>query len=224
MLIQGDSQIVLRTMPNEGIDLVVTSPPYKDSDGYTEELMRDVFTETFRVQKDNTLLFLNFGHLAEDKFRPFRVCQILMEIGYSLNETIVWVKNHYKPIQGSRRLNNLTEFIFLMYKGKMPKLDRLAVGSPYEDKSNVGRYSDKDLKCSGNVFKINYPTIQKSAQRLHPYQFPVELPLRCIKLAGLTHGIVLDPFAGSGTVGKACEITENAFIGIELNDYQRTVN
>jgi site-specific DNA-methyltransferase (adenine-specific) len=196
----GDSSVMLRSFEDNYFDILITSPPYKDSDGYTEDLIRRVFKECYRTLKKDSLAFINFGHLAEDKFRPFRVCQILMDIGFELNETITWVKNHYRPIQGDRRVNNLTEFIFMMHKGAMPKLNRLAIGIPYADKSNVKRFAGgRDLKCRGNVWRIDYDTIQSKDEKLHNDRFPEELPELCLKLSGLKFGKVLEPFSGSGT-------------------------
>lgn len=218
MLLYGDSQQELKNLPSNSVDLCVTSPPYKNKDGYTPNLIRNVFSEVFRLQKKNSLLFFNFGHLAEDKFRPFSACQILMDLGYKLNETIIWVKNHYKPIQGRRRVNNLTEFIFVLYKGKMPTLDRLAVGIPYADKSNVRRFAKgNDLKCAGNVWYIDYETIQSSDEKEHNDRFPLELPQRCIKVCGYPVQTVLDPFAGSGTTLLAAQGLGKDFIGVEKN-------
>lgn len=99
-------------------------------------------------------------------------------------------------------------------KGKDFCLDRLSIGVPYADKSNIGRYSDKDLKCGGNVWYIPYETIQRNEQKLHKDRFPIELPLRCINLSNVREGsVVLDPFAGSATTGIACKETGMEFSG-----------
>lgn len=214
----GDNKDILKSMEDNSIDLIITSPPYKDRDGFSYAFMRDVFRELYRVQKENTLFFLNFGALAEDKFRPYATCKIAMDCGFKLNDTIVWVKNHYKPIQGKRRVNNLTEFIFVLYKGKMPLLNRLAIGVPYVDKTNANRFNKGlDLHCAGNVWYINYETINSSEEKLHNDRFPEELPNRCIKLSGLKDGTVIDPFSGSGTVGVSAKKHGLNYIGIEKN-------
>lgn len=219
ILYKGDSRQILKEFEENSFDLVITSPPYKDSDGYSENLIYDIFKEVFRVQKRNTLCFLNFGHLAEDKFRPFRVCQILLELGYQLNDTITWVKNHYRPIQGSRRLNNLTEFIFLLYKENMPKIDRLAIGIPYIYESNATRWkapAGKNLKCRGNVWEIKYETVARKKDKLHNDRFPIGLPEFCIKLSSYAD-FILDPFFGSGTTGYVAEKMNKKWVGIEIN-------
>lgn len=207
----------LECFPDDSIDCIVTSPPYKEKDGYNRAVFRVIFGELFRVAKPGALCFVNFGHLAEDKLRPFVVANEFVHSGFEVNDTIVWAKNHFTPLQGKKRLNNLTEFIFLLFKPPMPDMDRLAIGVPYADKGNVGRYAEKDLRCAGNLWNINIPTITKKEERLHPDEFPVELPDRCLRLSGLKHGVVVDPFCGSGTTGIAANNLGLTFIGIELN-------
>ena len=200
------------------VDLIITSPPYKEQDGFSYELIIDVAKECYRVLKDNSLCYINFGHLAGNKLRPFHVASLFEGVGFTLIDTITWVKNHYTPLQGDKRVNNLTEFIFMFAKGNDYHLDRLSIGIPYKDKSNVGRYSDKDLKCAGNCWHIPYETIQNKSQKLHKDRFPVGLPMNCIKLSNLKEGdTVLDPFGGSMTTGIACKKLGMNFFGFELD-------
>lgn len=208
----------LAQLPDNHLDCIITSPPYKDKDGYSNNLILDFLALAYDKLKDNCLMFINFGHLKEDKTRPFTVAINAELNSFKLQETFIWVKNHYKPIQGSRTVNNLTEFIFMFSKGKMPKIDRLAVGIPYKDKSNIGRYSEKDLKCAGNIWNIPYETIKRSSQKLHTDRFPLGLPLNCLKLAGAEPSwLVCDPFSGSGTTAIACKKLGLNFIGWELD-------
>ena len=217
MIIEQDCVIGMSEMLNESADCIITSPPYKDEDGYTDELMIDWIGQAYRILKNNSVLFMNFGHLAGVKSRAFRVAMMAEDIGFTWNDTITWVKNHYRPIQGNKRVNNLTEFIFILTKGK-PCLDRLAIGIPYADKSNIGRFAEQDLKCRGNVWPIKYKTVQSKEQKRHNDRFPIDLPLFCIKLASLEEkSLVIDPFNGSGTTGIACKIQGHKYVGFEIN-------
>lgn len=217
-IIQGDTPRVLaESFLNESVSLVVTSPPYKEEDGYSDKLIKDTCNEIWRILKPVSLFFLNFGHLARDKTCPFKVLFMAMESGFQLNETFIWVKNHFSPIKGDKRVNNLTEFVFLLYKGKMPKLNRLSIGIPYVDESNAKRFNNGlNLRCRGNVWEIPYKTINNKSEKLHPDRFPVQLPEFCIKLSNVPKGsIILDPFMGSGTTGIAAKNLGMNFTGIE---------
>ena len=69
-----------------------------------------------------------------------------------------------------------------------------------------------------SVWYIPYETIQRKEQKYHKDRFPVELPLRCIKLSGIENGsIVADPFGGSMTVGVACHELAMRFVGFEVD-------
>lgn len=94
---------------------------------------------------------------------------------------------------------------------------------PYKDKSNIGRYSQNDLKCRGNVWKIGYETIQKSSDKWHPDMFPLKLPEMCIKLSGVKNGIVLDFFGGSGTTGIGARNLGLSAILIDKNPIYKEV-
>lgn len=212
--------------PHE-IDLIVTSPPYKDEDNYTPELITQFAEKAYKHLKDDSLMFMNFGHLANFKSRPFEAAMLTQDAGFNWIDTITWVKNHYRPLQGKRRVNNLTEFIFMFGKGN-PSIDRLSIGIPYADKSNATRWKGakgKDLKCAGNVWNIPYDTVTDKSQKLHNDRFPVGLPEMCIKLSGIAeNSLVVDPFMGSGTTAVAAQNLKMKYWGTEKSkEHYKTI-
>lgn len=191
---------VLPALPDSCVDLTVTSPPYKDEDGYSPKLMMALFRELYRAHKDGSYMFVNFGHLVAFKERPFWLVLVATKFNWKLHETIVWEKPQFTPSTSDYNVNNLYEFVFMFRKGDPVPLNRLSIGVPYKDKSNVRRYGrGADLRCGGNIWRFGYDTIQRAHQKLHPHRFPDELPERCIKLVGLSSGLVCDPFGGSFT-------------------------
>jgi site-specific DNA-methyltransferase (adenine-specific) len=203
--------------------MIITSPPYKDCDGFSMELIHDVFSQCFRILKKDSICWVNFGHMAHEKEKPFRVALELIDIGFDLHETFIWSKNHYRPLQGKRRVNNLTEYVFQFNKGKCPELDRLSVGVKYKDKSNIKRWKGtegRDVKCGGNIWNIPYETIRKKGEKLHNDRFPIGLPLNCLRLGNVKvreNPMVLDPFGGSGTTALACQTEGVSCTSIEKN-------
>ena len=97
---------------------------------------------------------------------------------------------HFKPINSPRFLNDCHEYVFHFTKSGRVELNRLALGVPYQDKSNIARWSHtggKDLRCRGNTWFVPYETIQsREKERPHPATFPVQLAEWCIKLHGVS--------------------------------------
>ena len=122
----------------------------------------------------------------------------------------------------------LTPFGKLGYSPKtgQVQLDRLAIGVPYQDKSNVGRWKGtrQDLRCRGNTWFMPYETIRdRASQRPHPATFPLQLPERCLRLHGVSRtNLVVDPFMGSGTTAVAAQRLNLPCIGFDVDeDYVR---
>ncbi|HSK10906.1 MAG TPA: site-specific DNA-methyltransferase [Vicinamibacterales bacterium] len=186
-------------------------------------------------------LFLNVGAKPKDPWVAMDIAQAVRP-HLRLQNTLHWVKSivieqgaagagaglvrdlavgHYKPINSPRFLNDCHEFIFHFSPGGDTALDRTAVGVPYQDKSNVGRWraAAADLRCRGNAWFLPYQTINsREKDRPHPATFPVRLPEYCLRLHGLSRArLVLDPFAGLGSTALACARLGLDFIGVELD-------
>lgn len=131
---------------------------------------------------------------------------------------------HFKPINSPRFLNDCHEYIFHFTKSGRVELNRMALGVPYQDKSNIARWSHtrgKDLRCRGNTWFVPYETIQnREKERPHPATFPVQLAEWCIKLHGASRvRSMLDPFLGIGNSAVAAQrCGVGTFIGFEIDE------
>ena len=131
---------------------------------------------------------------------------------------------HFKPINSKRFLNDCHEYIFHFTKIGHVELDRLALGVPYQDKSNIARWRHtrgSDRRCRGNTWFIPYETIQsREKERPHPATFPIQLAEWCIKLHGVSRiKTMLDPFLGLGNSAVAAQrCGVKRFIGFEIDE------
>jgi len=213
-------------LEDESIDVIITSPPYNRGKTYSSDygefhndkmedpeyysFLTTIWSECYRVAKKSALFFLNIGDSAGDQGKSEKVAKSAEKASWKRIQDIIWVKSflgkgHYTPSGGNRRLNNLWEHIFLFVKNtKEYKIDPKAIGIPYTDKSNVGRYSDTDLRDPGNVWLIPYmKTTGITIKKGHEAPFPIGLPYRCIKMVPNVK-TVLDPFGGTCSTIAAC--------------------
>ncbi len=212
----------------------------KERDEYIKWLGK-VAEKSKRILKDDGSFFLNFGGKPSDPFLPFEVAQKFGE-HYYLQNVCHWIKHisitkdssstktstfngdisigHFKPINTDRYLNQCHEYVFHFTKNSDVKLDKLAIGVPYQHKSNVVRWKEKkDLRDRGNVWFIRYENKQGGfIPILHPTVFPEKLPYLCIKLHGISDDLlVYDPFMGIGSTALACLRLGVDFIGTEID-------
>jgi site-specific DNA-methyltransferase (adenine-specific) len=236
-IITADCLEYMKTMKNQTVDVVCTSPPYnigipyhtyhdkKPRDAYISWL-KDIGIEIARLLKPSGAYFLNMGSTNIDPWIEIDVATSLRDI-FVLQNHITWVKSisiredtfgHFKPISSKRFLNQNHESIFhFTLDGNVP-IDRLAIGVPFMDKSNIARRQHtQDKRCAGNTWFIPYETVKSKKQKFdHPAGFPVELATRCLKLHG-TEGVVLDPFLGAGTTLVAADRLGWTGIGIDID-------
>ncbi len=195
-IIQGDCLEVMKQLPDESIDLIVTDPPYlcnveggagmaKTWESRTKFFtMIDDFTEhakeMYRVLKPNShcIVFTNAKSLQSS------INQFNGQLKFI--DLLTLVKNNAYPIGGYYLRN--TEFALLLTKG-------------------FRRVNDESQK---NVF---YGEPVKND--LHPTIKPLSVIERMIDQSSNKGQIVLDPFLGSGTTAVAALNTGRFFIGIE---------
>jgi site-specific DNA-methyltransferase (adenine-specific) len=234
----GDCLAILPTLPAASVDLAVTSPPYnldlryssyrdrREDEEYLAWLV-DVAAALRRVLKPDGSFFLNVSGSPGRPWLPFELIVRLRPF-FELQNHITWIKSiaipgtsvgHFKPVAGARFLHHNHEHIFHLTLSGEVKLDRLAIGVPFKDKSNIARRGHaQDKRCRGNTWFIPYETVQNRAAKFnHPGTFPVDLPRWCIRLHGRPGATVLDPFMGTGTTLVAAAREGAQGIGIELD-------
>ncbi|HKZ62787.1 MAG TPA: site-specific DNA-methyltransferase [Nitrososphaera sp.] len=200
--------------------------------------MEKVGVAVKRTLADDGSFFLNVGNKPKDQWIAWDVASVLRK-HFVLQNVINWVKSiaiskadvgdypsiagdiavgHFKPIVSDRFLNDCQEYIFHFTKSGDTRLDKLAVGIPYQDKTNIGRWkaAKEDKRDRGNTWFIPYETIRSKSERPHPATFPVKLPEMCVKLHGDAK-MVVDPFTGIGSTAVAAMRIGVPFVGFEID-------
>jgi site-specific DNA-methyltransferase (adenine-specific) len=193
------------------------------------------------VLADDGSFFLNVGGAPSDPWLPLDVAR---EVGrvFVLQNVLHWVKSiaidrasagraagldrdlglgHYQPIGSARYVHGAQEYIFHFTRRGDVRLDRLAIGVPYQDPSNVGRWrgASAGRRCRGNTWFLPYPTIRyRVRDRPHPATFPPELPEWCLRLHGLARvRRAVDPFVGIGSSAVAAARLGVPFVGFDVD-------
>jgi len=252
-----DCLTALKQVPDNSLDMAVTSPPYwgqRGSDGLGSEIdPRDyvqnlvtILSEVMRCLKPSGILWLNLGdsyntpinwrekdhqystlgkdenglsptNSAYTKNRgrrrafvdkeakwlqygnllgiPYRVVLALTERGFLFRGEIIWEKSKPLPEGRCRRPHRRHEGIYIIAKHE--------------------KHTFRVKPPVGSVWNL----IQKPNKTPHCSTFPIDLPIQCIQAAGITDSasIILDPFMGSGTTGKAALMLGHHFLGFELD-------
>lgn len=239
VVVHGDVRDVLKFVPDESIHLTFTSPPYYNARDYSIyrsykeylEFLTEVFKEVHRVTKEGRFFLLNTSpiiiprmsrqHSSKRYPIPFDIHPHLIDMGWEFIDDIVWVKpeasvknrnagflQHRKPL--AYKPNPVTEYV-MVYRKKTEKLIDWSLrqySREIIEKSKIrGEYE------SSNTWKID-PTFDK----VHSAVFPVELCIRVIEFYSYVDDLVFDPFAGSGTFGKAALKLGRYFFMTEKED------
>lgn len=211
-IILGDVIKVLRTFPEESIDLIVTDPPYNIGVNYgkNKDKRKDYFEwcvkwikQCERVLKSNgSLYIINY---PENNARVFS--ESLRQTNLIFRNWIVW---HY-PTNTGHSPKNFT---------------RSQRSILFYTKGNKFKFNLKEGEVVGDFLEFNLvKNVSKEKVKGFPNQIPEKLIELLIGLSSNENDIVLDPFMGSGTTAVVCKKNNRNFIGIELNsEYIKIAN
>lgn len=246
----GDCLKLLKKLPDESVDLVVTSPPYCMGKAYEDphddiETFKkqhvNIFNELYRVVKKGGSICWQVGYHISDKcvvpldciiYNIFTSMSENLENKFILRNRIIWTFGH--GLNSTNRFSGRHETIMWFTKGEQTifNLDEVRVPQKYPGKRsykgpNKGRLSGNPLgKNPSDVWDIPNVKAKHVEKTDHPCQFPVVIPQRLIKALTTPSGLVLDPFMGSGSTGVAAIIEGRRFVGAEIQKeyYDISVN
>jgi len=232
VLYQGDAVEVLKHLPENFVDLIVTSPPYNvgkeygdsvdDRKSYEEylEFARGWLEGAYKVLKYGGRIAVNVPSCLQQSARSryaylaFDYVRIMREVGFIDMDWVVWVKSESGlPVANSTAwgswcspshpyIRDACEYIIVMAKGSKKRMDR----------SGKNDITPEEFK----LFTTNVWVILPARDKKHPAVFPRELPYRLIKLYTWEGDVVLDPFAGSGTTLVVGVELSRKVVGIEI--------
>ena len=241
-LFNGDCLELLKNMPDESVDLIVTSPPYCIGKAYEDphddiETFKqqhiNIFNDMYRVLKTGGSVCWQVGYHVSDKC-IVPLDYIIYELFTSLSKDIcaplilrnriIWTFGH--GLNSTNRFSGRHEVILWFTKGEQTifNLDDIRVPQKYPGKRSYkgphkGEFSGNPLgKNPSDVWTIPNVNANHLEKTNHPCQFPVAIPQRLIKALTPSEGVVLDPFSGSGTTGVAAIIEGRKFVGAEIQD------
>ncbi len=212
----GDCLELLRTIPDESIQLVVTSPPYNIGKEYEKKLDLDkyieqqaqVIAECVRVTSPRGSICWQVGNYVErGAIIPLDTVlyPVFSKFGLRMRNRIIWHFEH--GLHCSRRFSGRYETIIWFTKSDeyVFNLDAVRVPQKYPGKKHfkgpkAGQYSCHPLgKNPGDVWPIPNVKNNHVEKTEHPCQFPVELIERLVLALTNEGDWVLDPFLGTGT-------------------------
>lgn len=241
----GDCLERMREMPDQSVDMAVTSPPYddlrayNDGDAWTWDVFVGIAAEIARLLKPGGTLVWNVGDATvkgSETGTSFRQALHFKDaLGLNLHDTMIWNKGGFSAVGAlATRYAPVFEYMFVFTKGK------IATFNPIKDRPNIhggkkitGTVRQKDgssraMSSAGktmaeygqrfNVWEM--PPVKSNREADHPAPFPVALALDHIVSWSNEGDMVLDPFGGSGTTAIAAERSNRRWICIERDpDY-----
>ena len=209
---QGDCLELMKEIPDESVDLIVTDPPYritsrgncgtsggmlKNKDSMKGKIFRyndikpeSYIPEFYRVLKNGSHCYIMTNHINLQT-----MLNVATFCGFKFIKSLIWDKKN--KIMGLYYMSQF-EYILFFRKGVGKKIN-------YCGTSDILSISNKKTK-------------DENGKNIHDTEKPVELMSILIENSSIEHEIVLDPFMGVGTTAIAAINTNRKFIGFELDE------
>ncbi len=228
VLYYGDVEKFLKTIPDDSITLVITSPPYNLGKSYEKrysiaeylETQKKVIKQIYRTLRNDGSICWQIGNYVKNgEIYPLDIFyyNIFKELGMFLRNRIIWHFGH--GLHASKRFSGRYEVMLWFTKSDnyIFNLDAIRIPSKYPGKChfkgpNKGKPSGNPKgKNPSDVWKIiaeewenafwEFPNVKANhpEKTAHPCQFPVELVERCVHALTNANDWVLDPYAGAGS-------------------------
>lgn len=231
-LYNGDCLEVMKDIPDKSIDCIITSPPYDDLRNYNSTIDFEILAkELYRVTKNGGVVVWNVNDKIKNgtkSLSSFRQCLLFNEVGFNVNDVMIWEKTNPMPQVKQPRYNQCFEYMFIFSKGKPKTFNPIMIDckSANQEYRSTCKKITKGQERTYKELVINKQKVDNNIWKFavaqnktgHPAVFPLELPLRHILSWTNENNTVLDCFMGSGTTGVACVNTNRDFIGIELDE------
>lgn len=211
MCFNADTLLLLKDIPSESIDLVVTDPPYKMTargnhgntggmlakkitmDGnvfdHNDISISDYANDLYRVLKDGSHCYVMTNHV-----NLIEMLNTMTDVGFHFIKSLIWDKGN--KIMGRFYMSQF-EYILFFRKGKGVQINNCGT-------SDILSFPNKKLKG-------------EDGSNLHDTEKPVELMKVLIENSSKPNDIILEPFMGIGSTCIACKQSGRRYIGCEID-------
>lgn len=237
----GDCMNLLRVIPNDTAQLIVTSPPYNLGKEYEDKMsikhyydfQQDIIRECYRILSPQGSICWQVGNYVENgTILPLDILlfPIFQELKLYLRNRIIWHFGH--GLHASKRFSGRYEVILWFTKSEKNytfNLDAVRIPQKYPEKKhfkgpNRGTLSSNPLgKNPSDIWDIPNVKSNHPEKTIHPCQFPVALIERLVLALSNKGDLIVDPFIGVGTTAIASIMHGRKCAGADIESKYLTI-
>lgn len=230
----------MKQLPDNSIDMVVTSPPYDDIRNYKgfKLDLHQTGKEIFRILKEGGVAVMVIQDQTKNYGKTLTSFRTIIDwcdnIGFKLFENVIYKKHGAEGAWWKNRFRVDHEYIPIFLKGEKPQYfnkEPLKIKSKWGGVTMTGcatrltngetlpskKVTINPMKCRGTIWDYTTCGDGSRLKHQHPATFPDQLPVDFIQCFCPPRGIVLDPFMGSGTTALAALKLDRFFIGFDIS-------